>query len=58
MQSDEFSDKRENRSRLFKRVIQKEMLDPLRRDILEGEFHEGQTIRIDAKNGALEFRAR
>jgi hypothetical protein len=38
-----------NRSRLLKRVIQKEILDPLRLDILEGQFHEGQTIRVDAK---------
>ena len=24
-------------------------------DILEGKFHEGQTIQVDAKNGALVF---
>jgi hypothetical protein len=26
-------------------------------DILEGKVGEGQTIRVDAKNGTLEFRA-
>ena len=25
-------------------------------DILEGKVREGQTVHIDAKNGALEFR--
>ena len=27
-------------------------------DILEGKIHEGQTIHVDAKNGALQFNAR
>jgi len=26
-------------------------------DILEGKFHEGQKIRVDAENGILEFTA-
>jgi ATP-dependent Clp protease ATP-binding subunit ClpB len=42
----------------LKRAIQKEILDPLSLDILEGKFHEGQTIRVDAKNDALSFTAR
>ncbi len=45
-------------ARPLKRAIQKEILDPLSLDILEGKFHEGQTIRVDAKNDALSFTAR
>jgi len=45
-------------ARPLKRAIQKEILDPLSLDILEGKFHEGQTIRADAKDGALRFTAR
>jgi hypothetical protein len=32
------------------------ILDPLSIDILEGKVREGQTIHVEAKNGALEFR--
>src|SRR6202045_1377198 len=42
-------------ARPLKRAIQKEILDPLSIDILEGKVREGQTVKIDAKNGALEF---
>ncbi len=45
-------------ARPLRRTIQKEILDPLSLDILEGKFHEGQRIRVDAKDGALEFRAK
>jgi len=45
-------------ARPLKRTIQKEILDPLSLDILEGKFHEGQRIRVDAKDGALDFRAK
>ena len=45
-------------ARPLKRAIQKEILDPLSLDILEGKFHEGQRIRVDSKDGALEFKAR
>ena len=45
-------------ARPLKRAIQKYILDPLSLDILEGKFHEGQTIRVDEKGGALEFKAR
>jgi ATP-dependent Clp protease ATP-binding subunit ClpB len=45
-------------ARPLKRAIQKEILDPLSLDILKGRFHEGQTIRVNAKDGALEFRAK
>jgi ATP-dependent Clp protease ATP-binding subunit ClpB len=44
-------------ARPLKRTIQKEILDPLSIDILEGKVREGQTIHVDAKNGALEFKA-
>jgi ATP-dependent Clp protease ATP-binding subunit ClpB len=43
-------------ARPLRRTIQKEILDPLSIDILEGKVREGQTVRVDAKNGALEFR--
>ena len=39
------------------RTAQKEILDPLSIDILEGKVREGQTIKIDARDGQLEFRA-
>jgi ATP-dependent Clp protease ATP-binding subunit ClpB len=43
-------------ARPLKRTIQKEILDPLSIDILGGKVREGQTIHVDAKNGALDFR--
>ncbi len=42
-------------ARPLRRTIQKEILDPLSIDILEGKVREGQTVRVDAKDGALEF---
>jgi ATP-dependent Clp protease ATP-binding subunit ClpB len=44
-------------ARPLKRAIQREILDPLSLDILAGRFGEGQTIRVDAKDGSLEFAA-
>jgi ATP-dependent Clp protease ATP-binding subunit ClpB len=43
-------------ARPLRRTIQKEILDPLSIDILEGKVREGQTVHVDAKNGALSFR--
>jgi ATP-dependent Clp protease ATP-binding subunit ClpB len=43
-------------ARPLRRTIQREILDPLSIDILEGKVREGQTVRVDAKDGALEFR--
>ncbi|HWY52560.1 MAG TPA: ATP-dependent Clp protease ATP-binding subunit [Chthoniobacterales bacterium] len=43
-------------ARPLRRTIQKEILDPLSIDILEGKVREGQTVHVDARNGALEFR--
>jgi ATP-dependent Clp protease ATP-binding subunit ClpB len=45
-------------ARPLKRAIQKEILDPLSLQILEGKFHEGQTIKVDERNGKLVFEAR
>jgi ATP-dependent Clp protease ATP-binding subunit ClpB len=43
-------------ARPLRRTIQKEILDPLSIDILEGKIREGHTVQVDAKNGALVFR--
>jgi ATP-dependent Clp protease ATP-binding subunit ClpB len=43
-------------ARPLRRAIQREILDPLSIDILEGKVREGQTVHVDAKDGALEFR--
>jgi ATP-dependent Clp protease ATP-binding subunit ClpB len=43
-------------ARPLRRTIQKQILDPLSIDILEGKVREGQTVSVDAKDGALEFR--
>jgi ATP-dependent Clp protease ATP-binding subunit ClpB len=45
-------------ARPLRRTIQKEILDPLSIDILEGKVREGQTVQVDAKNGALVFRGK
>jgi ATP-dependent Clp protease ATP-binding subunit ClpB len=45
-------------ARPLKRAIQKQILDPLSLQILEGKFHEGQTIRVDAQEGKLSFAAK
>jgi ATP-dependent Clp protease ATP-binding subunit ClpB len=42
-------------ARPLKRAIQKEILDPLSLQILEGKFREGQTIRADVRDGKLVF---
>jgi ATP-dependent Clp protease ATP-binding subunit ClpB len=44
-------------ARPLKRVIQRELLDPLSLELLEGKFREGARIRVDAKDGALAFNA-
>ena len=45
-------------ARPLKRAIQKEILDPLSLQILEGKFHEGQTIQADVRDGKLIFNVR
>jgi ATP-dependent Clp protease ATP-binding subunit ClpB len=42
-------------ARPLKRVIQKQLVDKLALKILEGEFGEGDTVRIDAADGELVF---
>jgi len=42
-------------ARPLKRVIQRDLLNPLSLDILEGKFREGQTVKVHEKNGKLEF---
>ena len=43
-------------ARPLKRAIQRDLLDPLSINILEGKFGEGQVIRADTKNGVIEFK--
>src|SRR5881296_65071 len=45
-------------ARPLRRTIQKEILDPLSIDILEGKVREGQTVHVNAKDGVLAFNAR
>ena len=45
-------------ARPLRRTIQREILDPLSIDILEGKVREGQTVHVDAKDGALAFQQR
>jgi ATP-dependent Clp protease ATP-binding subunit ClpB len=42
-------------ARPLKRVIQKQLIDKLALKILEGEFAEGDTVRVDAAEGELVF---
>src|SRR5262245_10019042 len=42
-------------ARPLKRTIQRRVLDPLAIKVLEGEFREGDTIRIDARAGGMTF---
>ncbi len=43
-------------ARPLKRVIQRRVQDPLALKLLQGEFAEGDTVRVDARDGALVFR--
>jgi ATP-dependent Clp protease ATP-binding subunit ClpB len=42
-------------ARPLKRAIQREVLDPLAMRVLQGEFKEGDAVRIDASGGQLQF---
>jgi len=44
-------------ARPLKRAIQKLVLDPLAMDVLQGKFHEGDTISVDKDGDHLVFRA-
>jgi ATP-dependent Clp protease ATP-binding subunit ClpB len=43
-------------ARPLRRVIQRRLVDPLALKLLEGEFGEGERIRVDAEDGGLVFR--
>jgi ATP-dependent Clp protease ATP-binding subunit ClpB len=43
-------------ARPLKRVIQRQVLDKLSLDILDGRFKEGDRVRAEAKKGTLEFK--
>ncbi len=40
-------------ARPLKRAIQSELQDPLALAVLEGRYHEGDTVRVDARDGVL-----
>jgi ATP-dependent Clp protease ATP-binding subunit ClpB len=42
-------------ARPLKRVIQRELQDPLALRILHGEFHDGETVVVDDVNDKLVF---
>ena len=42
-------------ARPLKRTIQRQVLDPLAMRVLQGEFKEGDVVRIDAAGGGLQF---
>ncbi|MEP7078635.1 MAG: ATP-dependent chaperone ClpB [Chthoniobacterales bacterium] len=44
-------------ARPLKRAIQRDILDPLSLDLLEGKFGEGQTIQVDSDGERLTFEA-
>jgi ATP-dependent Clp protease ATP-binding subunit ClpB len=43
-------------ARPLKRAIQREVLDPLAMRVLQGEFKEGDVVRVDASGGAMSFK--
>jgi ATP-dependent Clp protease ATP-binding subunit ClpB len=45
-------------ARPLKRAIQREILDPLSLEILQGRFKEGDRIEVDAKDGKMTFGTR
>ena len=44
-------------ARPLKRVIQKDVLDPLSMKVIKGEIHDGETVVVDNDGGHLTFRA-
>ena len=45
-------------ARPLKRVLQKELQDPLALMILDGSLHEGETVRVDAGTSGLVIQGR
>ena len=44
-------------ARPLKRTIQRQIVQPLAMHLLQGEFHDGDTVVLDAEDGQLAFRA-
>ena len=44
-------------ARPLKRVLQKEVLDPLAMKVLSGELREGESVTVDVSGGQLSFHA-
>jgi len=44
-------------ARPLKRVIQKDVLDPLSIKVIKGEVHDGETVVVDNDGGHLTFKA-
>jgi len=42
-------------ARPLKRVIQRELQNPIALELLEGTYHDGATIRVELKDGKVEF---
>jgi ATP-dependent Clp protease ATP-binding subunit ClpB len=42
-------------ARPLKRTIQRLLQDPLARRLLEGQFHEGDTVRVELQGGEITF---
>jgi ATP-dependent Clp protease ATP-binding subunit ClpB len=43
-------------ARPLKRVIQKQLVDKLALKMLEGDFKDGDAVKVDAEGGELTFR--
>ena len=43
-------------ARPLKRTLQRRILDPLALGVLQGDFKEGDMVRVDAERGALVLR--
>jgi ATP-dependent Clp protease ATP-binding subunit ClpB len=42
-------------ARPLKRVIQRQLQNPMALDLLEGKYHEGDTVRVERQGGGLRF---
>ena len=45
-------------ARPLKRTLQRQLLDPLARAVLQGDFHEGDVVDVDLDGGTLTFARR
>jgi len=53
----EMADAAAHGARLLKRVVQREVMDPLALGLLQDEFHEGDAVLVDVSDGGLWLRA-